>query len=236
MNNFSHQGDTVTVIAPYNCLSGTGVLVGTIFGITANDQIAGDSTELARRGVFSIAKDANACAQGARAHWDDVNKVVTALPTTFGSVGYFETAALAGDATVPVVLSGAPTVAGGLNVAHAIYNFAVDGGASCTPVFNSVIPANAIIIGVTINSTTAALAAGAATVGIGTTAGSTTTSLLAATAKTSLTIDALLAGVPTRAAPIKMTAAGSISFLIATGPLTAGIIEVFVEFVVPNNA
>jgi hypothetical protein len=135
--------------------------------------------------------------------------------------------------------NGAPSAAAGLSimgVAHAIYNFAVDGGASCTPAANALIPANAIIVGATINPTTAPLAAGAATVGVGTTAGSTTTSLLAATAKATLSIDALINGVPTLAAPVKMTAAGNISVLIATGPLTAGVIEIFVYFVMPANS
>lgn len=134
---------------------------------------------------------------------------------------------------------GGPAPAAGLGmlgVAHAIYNFAVDGGASCTPAANAVIPANAILVGATINPTTAVTAAGAATVGIGTTAGSTSTSILAATAKATLSIDALINGVPTLAAPVKMSAAGSISVLVATGPLTAGVIEIFVYYVLPTNA
>lgn len=121
---------------------------------------------------------------------------------------------------------------GAMRVAHAIYDFAVDGGASCTPVKTALIPANAILIGATVNSTVALTAAGAATLGIGTTAGSTSTSILAATAKATLSLDALLNGVPTFAAPVKMTAAGSISVLIATGPLTAGQVEIFVYYIV----
>lgn len=134
--------------------------------------------------------------------------------------------------------NGGPSPAAGLGilgVAHAIYSFATDGGASCTPALNALIPAGAILIGATVNPTTAVTAAGSATVGIGTTAGSTTTSLLAATGKASLTLDALINGVPTLAAPVKMTAAGNISVLIATGPLTAGVIEIFVYFVQPTN-
>jgi hypothetical protein len=135
-----------------------------------------------------------------------------------------------------VGVAGSAAGLGGLGVAHAIYDFAVDGGASCTPASNAVIPINAIIIGVTVNPVTAPLAVGSATLGIGTTAGSTTTSLLAATAKASLTIDALINGVPTIAVPVKMSAAGSISVLIATGPLTAGKVEIFVYYTVALNA
>lgn len=125
---------------------------------------------------------------------------------------------------------------GAMGVAHAVYSFATDGGASCTPALNATIPANAIIVGATVNVTTAVTASGSATVGIGTTAGSTTTSILAATGKASLTLDAIVNGVPTLAAPVKMSAAGSISVLIATGPLLTGIIEIFVYYVVAQNA
>ncbi len=138
-----------------------------------------------------------------------------------------------------IYIGGGPSSAAGLGaigVAHAVYNFATDGGASCTPALNALIPANALIIGATVNPTTAPLAAGAATVGIGTTAGSSATSILAATAKATLSIDAILNGVPTLAAPVKMSAAGNISLVIATGPLTAGVIEVFVYYVAAQNA
>ena len=118
----------------------------------------------------------------------------------------------------------------GLQMARAKYDFAVDGGASCTPAINATIPDNAVIVGATINSTTAVTASGAATVGVGTTAGSTSTSLLAATGKATLSLDAIVAGVPTMAAPVKMTAAGSISILIATGPLLTGVIEVTIYY------
>lgn len=164
------------------------------------------------------------------------------LPTT-QSVDAFEVVTAAGVVLFAInkagqIVGGAGSAAGlgGLGVAHAIYDFAVDGGASCTPVSNAVIPANAILIGATINPVTAPLAAGSATFAVGTTAGSTTTSILAATAKASLTIDALINGVPTIAVPVKMSAAGSISVLIATGPLTAGKIEIFVYYTVAANA
>lgn len=159
------------------------------------------------------------------------------------SVDSFEVVTAAGVVLFKIDKTGAiatgPGSAAGLGpigVAHAVYNFATDGGASCTPVLNATIPANAILIGATVNVPTAVTAAGAATVGVGTTAGSTTTSILAATGKASLTIDALINGVPTLAAPVKMSAAGQISILIATGPLTAGVIEVFVYYVLAQNA
>lgn len=125
-----------------------------------------------------------------------------------------------------------------MNVAHAIYSFAVDGGAisTITPVSTATIPANAILVGATINSTTAVTSAGSATVSVGTSAGSSATSILAATAKASLSLDALINGVPVFATPVKMTAAGSITFTIGTAVLTAGLIEVFVYYTVASNA
>ena len=115
-----------------------------------------------------------------------------------------------------------------LRTAKAVYNFAIDGGAisTVTPNGTVTLPDNAIIVAATVNSTTAVTSAGAATVSIGTSAGSSTTALFAATAKTSLSLDAVLNGVPVFATPVKLTAAGNVTFTIATSALTAGVIEV----------
>jgi hypothetical protein len=125
-----------------------------------------------------------------------------------------------------------------LRCAHAIYNFANDGGAAgaITPKLTATIPANAILIGATINPTTAVTSGGSATVSVGTTAGSSATSILGATAKTSLTIDALVNGAVTLASPVKMSAAGSINITVGTAALTAGLIEIFVYYIVAQNA
>jgi hypothetical protein len=80
-----------------------------------------------------------------------------------------------------------------------------------------------------VNSTTAVTAAGSATVAITTAAGSGAGSVLTATAKATLSIDAVV--VPTCVAtPFKMTAAGKLSIAVATGPLTAGVIEAWVLY------
>ena len=118
-------------------------------------------------------------------------------------------------------------------VARAKYDFAVDGGlvSTITPVTNATIPDNAVIVGGTINSTTAAAGA-TATIAVGTSAGSSTTSLLAATAVGSFTTDAVLNSAATFAAPVKMTASGSVTVTIATADLTAGVIEITVLYYV----
>lgn len=148
-----------------------------------------------------------------------------------------------GTVSAPVFTRGAAvnSTATGTNVfqvAHAIYSFATDGGAvsTITPVLTATIPNNAIMVGATINSTTAAASGGSATIAVGTAAGSSTTSILAATAYTSFTTDALLNGVPVFATPRKMTAAGQVTVTIGTAALTAGIIEVFVYYTVAANA
>lgn len=126
------------------------------------------------------------------------------------------------------------TTSTGLRVAYAKYDFATHGGAQGTiaPTNSSTIPDNAILVGGTINSTTAVLSLGSATVAIGTSAGSSTTSIKGATGKASYSADATLNAVPVFATPVKLTAAGTITFTIGTADLTAGVIEVWVYYVV----
>lgn len=127
---------------------------------------------------------------------------------------------------------------GNMRVAHAIYDFGVDGGAvgAITPVLTAPIPANAILVGGTINVTTAVLSAGSATLAVGTTAGSSATAILGATAKASLTLAALINAVPVFSTPVKMSAAGNINVTVGTAALTAGVVEVFVLYYVAANA
>jgi hypothetical protein len=139
--------------------------------------------------------------------------------------------------TVPTTNSKTFNLGGNFGVAWAKYSFATDGGlvSTITPgaTANTTIPANAILVGGVVNVTTAVTSSGSATVAIGCagTGGSTTT-LLAATAKTSLTLNAVLATVTTFAAPKKLTGAGGITFTIGTAALTAGVIEVWVLYFV----
>jgi len=125
----------------------------------------------------------------------------------------------------------------GLRVAHCKYDFDVDGGVQGTiaPTNSDTLPDNAILVGGTINSTTAVLSNGSATVGIGTSAGSSTTSIKGATGKASFTLDAVLNAVPVFATPVKLTAAGTITFTIGAADLTAGVIECWVFYVVATG-
>jgi predicted RecA/RadA family phage recombinase len=247
MQNYIHRGETLTVTAPYALLSGGGCRVGNIFGISVNTQNSGDSSEIRVVGVFDLAKDGSTFNEGDLVYWDDTNKVATSTVGAnllIGAAGLIQASGInapggnTSDPTVRVRLFGVPGFSGqanGLKVAHFLYNFAVDGGASCTPANSDTIPANAVVFGGAINSTTAVTAAGAATVAIGTSAGSAGNSILTATGKATLSLDALV--VPTCAGtPFKTSAAGQIAITVATGPLTAGVIEGWVLYAVANNS
>lgn len=229
MINFVKSGDNLTLVAPYDVLSGGGLKVGNVFGVAAFDALSGTNVECEVEGVYDLAKDTSTFAQGDLAYWDDTAKKVTLTVGSNLLIGAVEVAAATGAAVVRVNLFGVPGFSGqahGLKVAYAKYDFSVDGGASCTPAVSDTIPINAVVFGGSVVSTTAVAAGGAATVSIGTVAGSGAASILAATGKASLGTNALV--VPTAVAtPFKMTAAGKINVTIATGPLTAGVIEVW---------
>lgn len=125
---------------------------------------------------------------------------------------------------------------GVLRTAKAQYNFADGAGPGLiTPAFTANIPANAIIIGGIINSTSAATSGGAATISVGTSAGSSAASILGATGVASFAANAMINSVATFAAPVKMSAAGNITLTIATAALTAGSIEITVLYILAIN-
>jgi hypothetical protein len=126
-------------------------------------------------------------------------------------------------------------------MAYTRYDFAVDGGGApglITPVVNTVIPAQAIISRTLINVTTGVLTATTVSIGLSAGAGGAA-ALLAATVIASLTTGAKLTGIPvpqTASSWIKMTAAGTVTLTTAGAAATAGVIEIFNEYVVTANA
>lgn len=122
-------------------------------------------------------------------------------------------------------------------VCHVTYSFAVDGGATpIVPAGNCVIPINSVITNVGVQATTAVTAAGSATVALGCVGGTAcgASALMAATAKASLGTAAFGQSIPvpqTASTWVKTTAATGITLTIATGPLTAGVLEVFVYYI-----
>ena len=123
-----------------------------------------------------------------------------------------------------------------LRVAHATYNFTVDGGGApglITPAANATNPANSIIIGGVIDWTTAGQGA-TNTTAIGVTGtGGATNALLHATAVASLTgIVQCQIVQQTASGFVKITTAGTVTLTTATAALTAGVCEIFVFYVV----
>jgi hypothetical protein len=120
--------------------------------------------------------------------------------------------------------------------AHAIYNFATDGGATgvITPKLTASIPAGAICFLSFVNAPSAPVGSG--NISVGTSAGSSATAVLGATAYNNgmFATDIATIGAITTAAMVKMTAQGNITFTLS-GTLTAGVVEAFIIFVMPQN-
>ncbi len=120
----------------------------------------------------------------------------------------------------------------GLQLARARYDFAIDGGGApglITLAQSDTIPAGAIMVGGTLNPTTA-LVGSTTTIAVGTSAGSAANSIKTATAEATYSIDAVLNIVPVFATPVKMSAAGTITITTATAALTAGKMDIFVLY------
>ncbi len=108
MTNYIQKGETITVTAPCDVVSGGGVLVGSIFGVASNDAKSGATDlEIDTEGVYDLPKAAGAVTQGELIYWDDTNKVVTTTALNNTKIGAATQAAAAGDATARVRLNGA---------------------------------------------------------------------------------------------------------------------------------
>ncbi|HGG04732.1 MAG TPA: DUF2190 family protein [Aliiroseovarius sp.] len=108
MKNYIQPGDTVTVAAPADVLSGAGVLVGALFGVAAYDALTAADVEISRRGVFDLAKtSAQAWTQGAKIYWDNSAKVCTTTASGNTLIGVAVLAAANPSSTGRVLLDGA---------------------------------------------------------------------------------------------------------------------------------
>jgi predicted RecA/RadA family phage recombinase len=87
--NYVQPGKTVTVVAPYDVLSGAGVKVGSLFGIAQHDAVSGAEVEIDTQGVWDIAKvSAQAWASvGLPIYWDNTDKVCTTTASTNLCIG-----------------------------------------------------------------------------------------------------------------------------------------------------
>lgn len=108
MKNFIQLGATVTMLAPYAVTSGNGLLVGSIFGVAANDASSGERVEAKRNGVFILpCLSTDTVAVGAKLYWDDTNRRLTTTATNNTLVGAAAAAKAAGVSSVMVLLDGA---------------------------------------------------------------------------------------------------------------------------------
>jgi len=88
MKNFVQHGLTVTLAAPAAVTSGSGVLVGAIFGVAMHDAALSDPLETATTGVYDLTKiGSQAWAQGDKVYWDNTNKRVTKVATDNTLIG-----------------------------------------------------------------------------------------------------------------------------------------------------
>lgn len=113
MKNFVQYGDTISLIAPYALVSGTGFLVGALFAVAVFDAANGAPVEGRVEGVFTLPKTAaQAWTQGQKVYWDSVNKRCDSDGTVGPLIGAAAEAAANPSGIGTVRLNG--DVAGGL--------------------------------------------------------------------------------------------------------------------------
>ncbi len=140
--------------------------------------------------------------------------------------------ALAGDANL---VSNATVGISAQRVCHITYSFAVDGGTTpIVPASNCTIPIRAVINNVSINSTTAIM--GGTSVAVGCTGGTGcgASALMAATVVGNLGTNVFGQSIPvpqTASTWVKTSAAATVSLVIVGGPLSAGVIELYVYYI-----
>lgn len=108
MKNYTQAGERITLAAPYDVISGAGLLVGSIFGVAITDALSGASVEASVEGVFTLAKtSAQAWTVGALIYWDNTNKVCTTVSTSNKLIGVAMAVAANPSSTGSVRLNGA---------------------------------------------------------------------------------------------------------------------------------
>jgi predicted RecA/RadA family phage recombinase len=116
MKNFLQEGDVIRATAPYAVLSGVGMLVGSLFGVTQAAAAISTPVDIAVEGVFVLAKATGAAwTEGARIYWDDTAKNCTTTASTNKLIGVavMQTSGVmpaSGDTTGTVRLSAAFTL------------------------------------------------------------------------------------------------------------------------------
>ena len=107
MKNYVQKGESLTIAAPYDVLSGGGVKSGLIFGVASGDALSGADVDVVTLGVFDMPKvSADAFAIGAAVYWNDTTKLVTSTVTSNTKIGVAVKAAANPSATVNARLNG----------------------------------------------------------------------------------------------------------------------------------
>jgi predicted RecA/RadA family phage recombinase len=88
MKTFIQPGQTITLTAPYDVVSGACLKVGAIVGVAANDAAVGADVEVMLTGVHDLAKaPSQSWTPGAKIYWDDTNMVTTTTATSNTQIG-----------------------------------------------------------------------------------------------------------------------------------------------------
>jgi len=105
MKNYIQLGDNITVPAPAAVTSGSVVVIGSLYGVAAEDAASGVDVDVITRGVFELAKvSTDAFAVGDAVYFDAATKLVTATATGNTKIGVAVTAAPNPSGTVNVKL------------------------------------------------------------------------------------------------------------------------------------
>jgi len=110
MKNFVAVGNTLTITAGADIVSGGGVLAGAIFGIAAGDIAEGSEGTINLTGVYDLPKQASqAWTVGAKIYWDAGNArcTTTANSNTLIGIAVLATGGTAGEIVGRVRLNGA---------------------------------------------------------------------------------------------------------------------------------
>ncbi|MEO1733184.1 MAG: DUF2190 family protein [Pseudomonadota bacterium] len=108
MKNYIQTGENITITATAAGTSGSGLLVGDLFGVLMGDVAVNEEVELKLVGVFELPKtEAQTWTVGAAIYWDDTNAVCTTTGTGNTKIGHAVVAAANPSTTGTVLLSGA---------------------------------------------------------------------------------------------------------------------------------
>lgn len=107
MRNHVQPGNTLTLTAPAEIISGGVVIVGSIIGVANGDAANGAPVDVDVVGVFRLPKvSALAIAVGDVVYWDSANKLVTKTASGNTKLGVATEAAANPSANVAVRLNG----------------------------------------------------------------------------------------------------------------------------------